>query len=132
MNHRLVPLTGNVKKKGKSRKETRVKYAFFFRHHTWVGHPREAVKIDNDHIAVYSEQNIIASLNTQSGAVGKKKRRNRFNLFHHHLNMIFFCIAWRQIFDNELDHFLASKAGKEKKTRKRKDLIVNEKLKTLQ
>lgn len=35
-----------------------------------MGHPQEAVKIDNDHIAVYSEQNVIASLNTQSGAIG--------------------------------------------------------------
>lgn len=57
-------------------------------HHTWVGHPQEAVKIDNNHIAVYSEQNVIASLNTQSGA-----------------------IAWRQVLENELDHFVSSESG---------------------
>ncbi|KAI7872624.1 uncharacterized protein EV154DRAFT_529119 [Mucor mucedo] len=57
-------------------------------HHTWVGHPHEAVKIDNDHIAVYTEKNIIASLNTHSGAV-----------------------EWRQILENELDHFVATDAG---------------------
>lgn len=42
------------------------------RHHTWVGHPREAVKIDDNHIAVYSERNILASLNIETGAVGNK------------------------------------------------------------
>ncbi|GAA5817056.1 hypothetical protein MFLAVUS_010593 [Mucor flavus] len=57
-------------------------------HHTWVGHPREAVKIDNDHLAVYSEKNIIASLNTHSGAV-----------------------EWRQVLDNDLDQFLATDSG---------------------
>ncbi|KAK4519912.1 uncharacterized protein ATC70_010156 [Mucor velutinosus] len=57
-------------------------------HHTWVGHPREAVKLDNNHIAVYSERNIIASLNTHTGAV-----------------------EWRQVLDNQLDHFAATEAG---------------------
>ncbi|KAI9478581.1 MAG: hypothetical protein EXX96DRAFT_571423 [Benjaminiella poitrasii] len=57
-------------------------------HHKWVGHPREAFKIDENHIAVYSEQNIIAALNTENGG-----------------------IEWRQVLENELDHFVASEAG---------------------
>jgi hypothetical protein len=40
------------------------------RHHSWVGHPREAVKIDEQHIAVYSDKNILASLKTDTGAIG--------------------------------------------------------------
>ncbi|KAI8636019.1 hypothetical protein BD408DRAFT_448750 [Parasitella parasitica] len=57
-------------------------------HHTWIGHPREAIKIDFEHIAVYSERNIIASLNIENGAV-----------------------VWRQVLENQLDHFVATEAG---------------------
>ncbi|CEP08079.1 hypothetical protein [Parasitella parasitica] len=57
-------------------------------HHTWVGHPREAVKLDEKHIAVYSERNIIASLNTDNGAV-----------------------VWRQVLENQLDHFVVTETG---------------------
>ncbi|KAI7900808.1 uncharacterized protein BX663DRAFT_562854 [Cokeromyces recurvatus] len=57
-------------------------------HHKWVGHPREAFKIDDNHIAVYSEQNVIAALEINNGA-----------------------IEWRQVLENELDHVVASEAG---------------------
>ncbi|KAI8987892.1 hypothetical protein BDF20DRAFT_904770 [Mycotypha africana] len=57
-------------------------------HHTWVGQPEEAVQLDSRHIAVYSHRNVIASLDTETGAV-----------------------EWRQVLDNEIDHFAATDGG---------------------
>lgn len=76
MNHRLELLIGKY-----ILREIEHELILNFRHHTWVGHPREAVKIDNEHIAVYSEKNVIASLNTHSGAVGKYISHHF--IFHH-------------------------------------------------
>lgn len=86
MNHKLAYLIGNLNALSTNYIYIYNKRPNVFRHHTWVGHPREAVKIDNDHIVVYSEKNIIASLDTRSGAVGKHYSHH---LFCHHFNILF-------------------------------------------
>lgn len=40
-------------------------------HHTWIGHPREAFNIDDNHVLVYSDRNVFASINKHTGAIGK-------------------------------------------------------------
>lgn len=52
------------------------------RHHTWIGHPRAAFNLDNKHIAVYSESNVFASINVESGEIGKP-----INEQHHYCHL---------------------------------------------
>ncbi|KAL4213035.1 hypothetical protein CU097_015490 [Rhizopus azygosporus] len=57
-------------------------------HHTWIGHPREAFSIDDNHVLVYSDRNVFASINKHTGA-----------------------IEWRQILDSQLINLKTSDAG---------------------
>lgn len=40
-------------------------------HHTWIGHPREAFDVDDKHVVVYTDRNVFASINKETGAIGK-------------------------------------------------------------
>ncbi|OBZ86795.1 ER membrane protein complex subunit 1 [Choanephora cucurbitarum] len=57
-------------------------------HHIWLGHPREAYKMDDQHMAIYSERNVVASLDINTGAV-----------------------VWRQVLENQIQQFVGSDAG---------------------
>ncbi|KAG1141646.1 hypothetical protein G6F37_008214 [Rhizopus arrhizus] len=57
-------------------------------HHTWIGHPREAFDVDDKHVVVYTDRNVFASINKETGA-----------------------IEWRQVLENKLASLKTSDAG---------------------